>query len=41
MEEVLQASLIVYVTQAMRRALSDMYHMMPKWIECMENCSLQ
>lgn len=33
MEEVLQSSLIVHVTSAMRGALRDMYYMMPKWAE--------
>lgn len=36
MEEVLQASLIVRITDSMRRALFDMYLMMPKWVECEE-----
>lgn len=32
LEEVLQASLIVYVSDAMRAALSDLYIQMPKWV---------
>ncbi|MDD7175894.1 MAG: hypothetical protein PUH70_12620 [Clostridiales bacterium] len=41
MEEVLQASLIVYISPAMRGALANMYYMMPKWIECAEHGALQ
>ena len=41
MEEVLQASLIVYLSSAMRGALMDMYYTMPKWAECCECASLQ
>ena len=41
MERVLQSSLIVQVTGAMRSALTDMYYTMPKWIECGERGSLQ
>lgn len=41
MEDVLQSSLIVYLSGAMRSALSDMYYMTPKWIECSEYASLQ
>lgn len=41
MEEVLQSSLIVHVTSAMRGALRDMYYTMPKWAESSENASLQ
>lgn len=41
MEEVLQASLIVYISPSMRGALSNMYYMTPKWIECAERAALQ
>lgn len=41
MEEVLQESLIVYVSAAMRGALANMYYMTPKWIECAERTALQ
>jgi len=41
MEEVLQSSLIVHVTSAMRGALRDMYYTMPKWAESSEDASLQ
>lgn len=41
MEEVLQSSLIVYVSASMRGALSNMYYMTPKWIECAERSALQ
>jgi len=41
MEEVLQSSLMVCVTPAMRGALRDMYYTMPKWTESSENASLQ
>ncbi|MGN0777219.1 MAG: hypothetical protein ACI4MM_11145 [Candidatus Ventricola sp.] len=34
MEEVLQSTLIVYVSPSMRGALSNMYFRTPKWIEC-------
>ena len=33
LEEVLQESLIVFVSPAMRGALSNMYYMLPKWVE--------
>ena len=36
MEEVLQSTLIVYVSPSMRGALSSMYFRTPKWIECSE-----
>lgn len=41
LEEVLQASLFVYVSPDMRGALADMYYRMPKWIECAEHTALQ
>ncbi len=41
MEEVLQESLIVYVSPAMRRALADMYYMTPKWVMDREKAILQ
>ena len=41
LEEVLQESLIVYVSPAMRRALTDMYYMMPKWVADAGNGTLQ
>lgn len=41
MEEVLQASLYVYVSPSMRGALADMYYRTPKWIECAEHAALQ
>lgn len=41
MEEVLQASLIVLISPAMRGALANMYYMTPKWIECAEHGALQ
>jgi len=41
MEQVLQGTLIVYLTDAMRAALTDMYYTTPKWIECSESASLQ
>ena len=34
MEEVLQETLVVLITPAMRRALAEMYFGIPKWIEC-------
>lgn len=36
MEEVLQSTLIVYVSPSMRGALANMYYRTPKWIECSE-----
>lgn len=36
MEEVLQSTLIVYVSSGMRCALENMYFRTPKWIECSE-----
>lgn len=36
LEEVLQSTLIVFVSSSMRGALSNMYFRMPKWIECSE-----
>ena len=41
MEEVLQSSMIVYLSATMRGALADMYYMLPKWMECSEGASLQ
>lgn len=41
MEEVLQSTLIVYISPSMRGALFNMYTMMPKWIECTEIAALQ
>ena len=41
MEEVLQSSMIVYLSASMRGALADMYYMLPKWMECSEGASLQ
>ena len=34
MEEILQESLIVYLSPAMRNALDEMHRHLPKWIEC-------
>ena len=41
MEEVLQESLIVLVSPSMHGALTNMYYMTPKWIECAERAALQ
>ena len=41
LEEVLQESLIVFVSPAMRGALSNMYYMLPKWVESVECGALQ
>ncbi|MBP3427786.1 MAG: hypothetical protein J6M47_05950 [Clostridia bacterium] len=41
MEDVLQTSVIVYLTDAMRSALRMMYCLTPKWIECTEDILLQ
>jgi len=41
MEEVLQSTLIVYVSASMRGALCNMYYRIPKWIECSEKSALQ
>lgn len=41
LQEVLQSSLIVLVSGAMRGALKDMYYMTPKWIECADRAALQ
>ena len=41
LEDVLQESLIVYVSPAMRGALSNMYYMLPKWVESAECSALQ
>lgn len=37
MEDVLQNTLIVYLSTGMRSALANMYYSMPKWIESAEN----
>ena len=41
MEEILGSMLIVRISPAMRRALCDMYYMLPKWIESPETDALQ
>ena len=41
MEEVLQSSMIVYLSASVRGALADMYYMLPKWMECSEDASFQ
>lgn len=41
MEEVLQSSLIVLVSEPMRGALKNMYYMTPKWIESAQHAALQ
>ena len=41
LEEILQESLIVFVSPTMRRALADMYYMMPKWVIDKEKAILQ
>ena len=41
MEEVLQSTLIVYVSTGMRAALTNMYYGIPKWIESGELGLLQ
>ena len=41
MEDVLQSTLIVYVSTGMRGALANMYYRMPKWIESAERAALQ
>ncbi len=41
LEEVLQASLIVYLSEPMRAALSDMFIQMPKWIMPEQHSLLQ
>ena len=41
MEEVLQASMIVYLSASAKGALADMYYMLPKWMECREGASFQ
>lgn len=41
LEEVLQASLIVYVSSSMRGALKNLFYCTPKWIECSELFALQ
>lgn len=41
MEDVLQSTLIVYLSTGMRRALANMYYSMPKWIQPDECEALQ
>ena len=41
LEEVLQSTLIVYVSTGMRAALANMYYGIPKWIESDEQILLQ
>jgi len=41
LEDVLQSTLIVYISTGMRGALANMYYSMPKWIEARESTSLQ
>ncbi|MBQ7887834.1 MAG: hypothetical protein IJ313_13225 [Clostridia bacterium] len=41
LEDVLQSTLIVYVSTGMRGALSNMYYSMPKWIESTQRAALQ
>lgn len=41
LEEVLQASLIVYVSDSMRAALSDLYIQAPKWVAPARSVMLQ
>lgn len=41
MEELLQESLLVYVSPHMRVALEEMYYRMPKWTESIEHEALQ
>ena len=41
LEELLQQSLVVYVSPFMRGALKNMYYRLPKWIECTEHAVLQ
>ena len=41
LEEILQESLIVFVSPTMRRALADMYYMTPKWVIDKEKAILQ
>lgn len=41
MEEILQESLIVFVSPAMRRALEDLYYMTPKWVMDKQKAILQ
>lgn len=41
MEELLQQSLVVYVSPYMRGALENMYVNLPKWTECAEHSVLQ
>ncbi len=41
MEDVLQSTLIVYLSTGMRRALANMYYSMPKWIQSDECEALQ
>ncbi len=41
MEDVLQNTLIVYVSAGMRGALENMYYRMPKWVECADTPYMQ
>ena len=41
MEEVLQNTLIVYLSTGMRGALANMYDKLPKWIESSQRTALQ
>lgn len=41
MEDVLQSTLIVYLSRSMRCALENMYYRLPKWIECCDRDALQ
>ncbi len=41
LEELLQESLMVYVSPFMRGAIENMYYRLPKWTECMEYSALQ
>lgn len=41
LEEVLQSALIIYVSDAMRAALSDLYIQMPKWVMPQGGATLQ
>ena len=41
LEEILQESLIVFVSPTMRRALADMYYRPPKWVIDKEKAILQ
>ena len=41
MEDVLQSTLIVYLSTGMRGALANMYDKLPKWIESSQRTALQ